>query len=139
MRIFSDLIPRGEADLILSVEPLETLRYVDYLRPEGMVVSSRTPLVNIPDYPDLATVLGKIREIPGHIIVDSEKLAREAGSARTQNMVMLGAASHLLMVKKDDLIEFIGVLFKTKGERMITANINAFELGRQAAEPRGGT
>lgn len=139
MRIFSDLIPRGEADLILSVEPLETLRYVDYLRPEGMVVSSRTPLVNIPDYPDLATVLGKIKEIPGHIIVDSEKLAREAGSARTQNMVMLGAASHLLMVKKDDLIEFIGVLFKTKGERMITANINAFELGRQAAEPRGGT
>jgi indolepyruvate ferredoxin oxidoreductase beta subunit len=139
MRIFSDLIPRGEADLILSVEPLETLRYVDYLRPEGMVVSSRTPLVNIPDYPDLATVLGKIKEIPGHIIVDSEKLAREAGSARTQNMVMLGAASHLLMVKKDDLIEFIGVLFKTKGERMITANINAFELGRQAAEPQGGT
>jgi len=138
-RIFSDLIPRGEADLILSVEPLETLRYVDYLRPEGMIVSSRTPLVNIPNYPDLETVLGKIKEVPGHIIIDSEKLAREAGSARTQNMVMLGAASHFLMVKKDDLVEFIGVLFETKGESMIAANIRALELGRQAAEPQGGT
>src|SRR4030042_5605627 len=56
-RIFSDLIPKGEADLILSVEPLEALRYVDYLRPEGMVVSSRPPFVNIPDYPDLGTIL----------------------------------------------------------------------------------
>jgi indolepyruvate ferredoxin oxidoreductase beta subunit len=138
-RIFSDLIPRGEADLILSVEPLETLRYVDYLRPEGIVVSSSTPLVNIPDYPDLETVLGKIKEIPGHIIIDSEKLAREAGSARTQNIVMLGAASHFLMVKRDDLVEFIGVLFETKGENIVTANIKAFELGRDATETEGGT
>jgi indolepyruvate ferredoxin oxidoreductase beta subunit len=132
--IFSDLIPRGEADIILSVEPLETLRYLDYLRPEGMVVSSQTPLVNIPDYPDLETVLSKIKEIPGRIIIDSEKLARKAGSARTQNMVMLGAASHFLMVEKDDLVEFIGVLFKTKGESVIAWNIKAFELGRASAE-----
>ncbi len=136
-RIFSDLIPRGEADLILSVEPLETLRYLDYLRPEGIVVSSSTPFINIPDYPDIETVLGKIREVPGRIIIDSEKLARQAGSARTQNMVMLGAASHFLMAKKDDLLEFIGVLFKTKGESTVAANLKAFELGRDAAGPHG--
>ncbi|MDH7512702.1 MAG: indolepyruvate oxidoreductase subunit beta [Clostridiales bacterium] len=134
-RIFSDLIPKGEADMILSVEPLETLRYLDYLRPEGIVVSSSTPFINIPDYPDIEAVLGKIREVPGHLIIDSEKLAREAGSARTQNMVMLGAASRYLMVKKDDLVEFIGVLFKTKNESTVAANIKAFELGRGAAGP----
>ncbi len=133
-RIFSDLIPKGEADLILSVEPLETLRYLDYLKPEGIVVSSRTPFINIPDYPDLETVLSKIKDVPRQVIVDSEKLARETGSARTQNMVVLGAASHFLMVKKDDLLEFIKVLFKTKGSSIVAANLKAFELGRAAAE-----
>jgi len=132
-RIFSDLIPKGEADLILSVEPLEALRYVDYLRPEGMVVSSRTPFVNIPDYPDLETILSRIGEIRRHVIVDSEKLAKEAGSSRTQNMVMLGAASRFLLVKEDRLLQFIRVLFERRGESMVAANLKAFELGRRAA------
>ena len=132
-RIFSDLIPKGEADLILSVEPLEALRYVDYLRPEGMVVSSRTPFVNIPDYPDLETILSRIGEIRRHVIVDSDKLAKEAGSSRTQNMVMLGAASRFLLVKEDRLLQFIRVLFERRGESMVAANLKAFELGRRAA------
>ncbi len=132
-RIFSDLIPKGEADLILSVEPLEVLRYVNYLRPDGMVVSSRTPFVNIPDYPEQETILSKIREIRRHVIVDSEKLAREAGSTRTQNMVMLGAASRFLLVKEDRLLKFIRVLFQRRGEGLVAANLKAFELGRGAA------
>ena len=132
-RIFSDHIPKGEADRILSVEPLEALRYADYLRPDGMVVSSRTPFVNIPDYPDQETILSKIREIRRRVIVDSEKLAREAGSSRTQNMVMLGAASRFLLVKEDRLLKFIRVLFERRGESLVAANLKAFELGRRAA------
>jgi indolepyruvate ferredoxin oxidoreductase beta subunit len=133
-RIFSDLIPKGEADLILSVEPLEALRYFDYLRPDGMVVSSQTRFVNIPDYPDQEAVLSRIREIRRHVIVDSEMLAREAGSSRTQNMVMLGAASRFLLVKEDRLLKFIRVLFERRGEGLVAANLKAFELGRRAAE-----
>ncbi|MFZ1946196.1 MAG: indolepyruvate oxidoreductase subunit beta, partial [bacterium] len=87
--IYSDLIPRGEADLILAVEPLEALRYVDYLRPEGSVVTSSTPAVNIPDYPPLEAVLARIAQLGRHVIVDSGRLALEAGAARAQNMVML--------------------------------------------------
>ena len=132
--IFSDLIPRGEADMVLSVEPLEALRYLDYLRPEGMVISSRVPFINIPDYPDLATVLAKIEELPRHLLIDSEMLAREAGSARAQNMVMLGAASPFLMVRPADLRESIRVLFEPRGEALVTTNLKAFELGRAAAE-----
>ncbi len=132
-RIWSDLIPRGEADLVLSVEPLETLRYVDYLRPDGLVIASRTPLVNIRDYPDLETLLGKIREIPRHLIIDSEKLAREAGSFRTQNMVMLGAAARYLIVKKESLTRFIKVLFERHGEAIVAANLKAFALGQGVA------
>ncbi len=132
-RIFSDLIPRGEADMILSVEPLEVLRYADYLRPDGMIVSSRTPYVNIPDYPELEKVLEVIRRAPRHVIVDSEKLAREAGSTRTQNMVMLGAAAKFLFVKEQLLLKFVEVLFRGRGQSLVEANLRAFELGRLAA------
>jgi len=132
-RIFSDLIPKGEADLILSVEPLETLRYLDYLRPEGALISSRSPFVNIPDYPDPEKILSAISQAGRHLLIDSEELARQAGSSRTQNMVMLGAASGLLMVKKENLVEFIEILFKPRGENIVLANLKAFELGRKAA------
>lgn len=133
-RIFSDLIPRGEADMILSVEPLEALRYVDYLRPQGMIIASSTPHVNIPDYPQLDDILAGIREVPRHIIIDSDMLAKEAGSSRTQNMVMLGAASADLMVKKESLLEFIQTLFEGRGENIVAWNLKAFELGKAAAE-----
>jgi len=132
-RIWSDLIPRGEADLILSVEPLEALRYLDFLRPDGMVISSRVPFVNIRDYPDVEILLRKIREAPRHLIIDSEKLAREAGSSRTQNMVLLGAAAGRLMVKEESLTRFIRTLFERHGENIVAANLKAFALGKAVA------
>jgi indolepyruvate ferredoxin oxidoreductase beta subunit len=132
-RIWSDLIPRGEADLVLSVEPLEALRYIDYLRPDGMIISSRVPFINIRDYPDLETLLSKIREIPRHLIIDSEKLAKEAGSSRTQNMVLLGAAAGRLMVKEEGLPRYIKVLFERHGETIVASNLKAFALGQAVA------
>jgi indolepyruvate ferredoxin oxidoreductase, beta subunit len=133
-RIWSDLIPKGEADMILSVEPLEALRYLDYLRPEGLVVTSSTPFVNIPDYPPLEGVLEEIRRSGKHIIVDSERIAKEAGTSKAQNTVMLGAASRHVILKEESLKRFIGVLFKPRGENVVQANLKAFELGRAAAE-----
>ena len=132
-RIWSDLIPQGEADLVLSVEPLEALRYLDYLRLDGMVIASRAPFLNIKNYPDLDSVLNKIRETPRHLIIDSEKLARDAGSSRTQNMVLLGAAAGCLMVQEQSLLRFIKTLFERHGENMVAANLKAFALGRAAA------
>jgi len=136
-RIFSDLIPRGEADILLSVEPLEALRYFDYLSPEGIVVTSSSPYVNIPDYPDLEAILAKIRNVEKRVIVDSEKLAKEAGSSRAQNMVMLGAASPFLVLKRESLVEFIRVLFQPRGEKIVEINLKAFELGSEAAKKSG--
>jgi indolepyruvate ferredoxin oxidoreductase beta subunit len=137
-QIYSDLIPRGEADMLLSVEPLETLRYLDFLSAEGIVVTSRSPYVNIPDYPDLDSVLAKIRNVKKRVMVDSEKLGKEAGSSKAQNMVMLGAASSFLMLKRENLIEFIRVLFKPRGEKITEINLKAFELGSEAAKKSGG-
>jgi indolepyruvate ferredoxin oxidoreductase beta subunit len=134
--VHSDLIPKGEADMILSVEPLETLRYIDYLAPGGRIVTSSTPMLNIPDYPAVDDVLAAIRAIEGSIVVDSGRLAGEAGSGRAQNMVMLGAASPHLILETGDLLEFIEVLFRDRGGRTVEINLEAFALGRRAAEPR---
>jgi len=131
--IFSDLIPKGEADMILSVEPLETLRYIDYLSPEGVIVTSTSPFVNIPDYPQLGNVLAEIKAAKRCVMVDAEKLAKEAGFARSQNMVMLGAASPFLALEEDHLKEYIRTLFGRRGEKVLDINLRAFRLGRDAA------
>ena len=131
--IFSDLIPKGGADMVLSVEPLEALRYFDYLGPEGIVVASAVPFKNIPDYPDLDKVLEEIRKAPAAIVVDSERIAKEAGTIRAQNMVMLGAASPFLVLAEDDLKSHIETLFKKRGDSVVEANLKAFDLGRKAA------
>lgn len=131
--IFSDLIPKGKADMILSVEPLEALRYFDYLSPRGIIITSRTPFVNIPDYPDLDAVLHEAQKASRAIIIDSKALAAEAGSSLSQNMVMLGAASHDLVLPEDSLLEFIEQLFQRKGQAIVDVNRRAFALGRDSA------
>jgi len=132
--IASDLIPRGRAAMILSMEPLESLRYVSYLSTEGTLITSTMPMVNIPNYPDLEELLGQIRGIPQAILVDSDRLAKSAGSARAANMVMVGAASHLLPVKVETMKHYIENVFKKKGEKIIEANLKAFSAGREAFE-----
>jgi indolepyruvate ferredoxin oxidoreductase beta subunit len=134
-RIWSDLIPKGEADMILSVEPLEALRYFDYLKPDGIVVTSSTPYKNIPDYPDLDKLLAAVRKARRSVVVDSEKVAKEAGTSKAQNIVMLGAASPFLVLKEESLRSLIEALFKPRGPAMVEANLKAFELGRKAAGP----
>jgi indolepyruvate ferredoxin oxidoreductase beta subunit len=131
--IWSDLIPKGGADMILSVEPLEALRYLDCLSPDGIVVTSSTPFRNIPDYPDIGQVLEAVRKAPRSVVVDSEKLAKEAGTVKAQNIVLLGAASSFLILKEASLLATIDTLFRGRGATVLEANLKAFELGRKAA------
>ncbi len=131
--IWSDLIPKGGADMILSVEPLEAVRYFDFLRPDGIVITSSTPYLNIPDYPDLDKVLEAVRKAPRSVIVDSEKLAKEAGTVKAQNIVLLGASSSFLILKEASLLGTIDALFRGRGPTVLEANLKAFELGKKAA------
>ncbi|MBS3818378.1 indolepyruvate oxidoreductase subunit beta [bacterium] len=132
--IYSDLIPKGKADMILSVEPLETLRYLEYLAPEGLIITSQSPYENIPDYPDRDKVINQVRKVNEARLIDSLKLARKAGSAKTQNMVMLGAASRHLIIKEKNLLRFIQVLFESRGRSLVDMNIQAFYLGQEAVK-----
>jgi indolepyruvate ferredoxin oxidoreductase beta subunit len=131
--IFSDLVPRGAADLIISTEILESLRYAEWLSPEGALVTAAEPLVNIPNYPDTAALLGMVRGFPLARVVEAAALAREAGLARAVNVVMVGAASPFLPLKSETLEATIAGLFAAKERAVVEANLAAFRLGRKAA------
>lgn len=131
--IASDLVPRGSASLLLGMEPLECFRYLDFLSPEGIVVTATTPVTNIPDYPPLEEVLQALRRLPRAVLVEAERLARQAGSARAVNMVMVGAASPVLPVSPDAIERQIRVRFESKGPKLVDQNIRAFRAGREAA------
>src|SRR5512140_3623926 len=131
--IASDLIPLGGASMVLSMEPLEGLRYLRYLSPDGAVITSTNPVTNIPDYPELDGLLATIRTLPRARLVDGEQLARTAGSTRATNMVMVGAASHRLPVKVETIEHFIESIFASKGAKVVETNLKAFRAGREAA------
>jgi indolepyruvate ferredoxin oxidoreductase beta subunit len=130
--IHSDLIPKGSADMVLSVEPLEVMRYWHYLKPGGWVVASVTPYVNIPDYPDPEQLLAELATFPNSILVDGGQIAKAAGNLRAQNMVAVGAASTRLDFSEDQLLTFVEALFAKKGEKIVEVNRRAFHYGRAA-------
>jgi indolepyruvate ferredoxin oxidoreductase beta subunit len=134
--IASDLVPRGGADLVLSLEPVESLRYVSWLAPSGALVTAAEAFVNIPDYPDLPMIHAAIRKLPVNRLVEAEALAKEAGLAKAVNMVMVGAASPFLPVTAETLIGTICEMFAAKDPGVVAANQKAFELGRRAGEAR---
>lgn len=129
--IASDLIPKGKADLILSVEPMESLRYLPWLSKDGWVVTNAVPFENIPNYPDTEEVLAEIRKLPQHQIVEADHHARELGNSRVSNMIMLGAASHYIHIPFDGLLKAVEILFGKKGNEIVELNQNALKLGRE--------
>lgn len=127
--IFSDLIPEGKADLILSIEPMESLRYLPFLSPGGVIITATEPYVNIANYPEEEKLLGTIAGSANHVFVNADLLAKEAGSVKSYNVVMLGAAAPYLDIATEELEKAIGMLFNRKGEEMVNLNIKAFRLG----------
>ena len=132
-KISCDLVPKGGADIIISMEPLESLRYVSWLSPGGALVASTDPLVNISNYPDLKDVIASIKRLPLWRLVEAEKIAKKAGLAKAVNMVMVGASSRFLPVKQESLEKTIAGVFSTKSAETAGANVKAFQLGREAA------
>jgi indolepyruvate ferredoxin oxidoreductase beta subunit len=129
----SDVVPRGCADIIISMEPLEGLRYTAWLSPSGTLISASEPFINIPAYPELEKILAAIRDFPQHRIIDATKLAKETGLVRAVNTVMVGAASPFLPLKAQTLETTIAAVCAAKGQTVLDANAQAFQLGRQAA------
>ena len=131
--VSSDLIPYGKADIIISVEPMESLRYLDYLSPEGWVITNTKPFENINHYPDFDKLMQSIRALPHRIFVDAEQMAHEVGSVKASNMVMLGAALPFLKLSEKSVNEAVQNLFSSKGEQVVVLNLKAIQLGNEYA------
>ena len=135
--IASDLIPEGKADLIISVEPMESLRYVNMLnKKEGWLVTSMNPFINIPNYPSMEDVQKAIWDVPRNVTVDAEKVAKELGTVRAANIVVLGAASPYLGLSYESLEKAIDSIFAKKGKELVEMNLNALAAGKDAAIKR---
>ncbi len=134
MPIHSDLIPSGKADLIVSLEPMEALRYLPSLSPEGWIVTSTAPFVNIPNYPEIEEIENELEKSGNVIAFDMEEMAKEVASPRSSNMVLLGAASHFIDIASEKIEDAIKNVFSSKGEAIVDANIKAFRAGREKAE-----
>ncbi|MDX9694828.1 MAG: indolepyruvate oxidoreductase subunit beta [Bacteroidales bacterium] len=132
--IASDLIPMGAADIILSVEPMESLRYLPFLSKDGWLVTNSTPFINITNYPKIDDVLAEIRKFKNHILIDADKIAEEFGSKRSSNIVMLGAASPFFNIPFESFEEGIRKIFGRKGDDIIETNLKALRAGREFTE-----
>lgn len=131
--IYSDLIPQGKADLIISVEPMELLRYLPYLKEDGFLITDINPFVNITNYPELDDLYKEIKTHPNSILIDAKKIAKDLGNSRATNIVLLGAASSRLPLSDESLKEAIAILFKRKGEKIVNKNLEAFDKGKEIA------
>ena len=129
--IASDLIPHGKADMILSVEPMESLRYLPFLTSEGWLVTNTKPFINIPDYPAEEDIMAEVKKLPHHVALDAESIATELGTVKAANMVMLGAASPFLGLEYEKLKDAIRFFFGRKGQELVDLNLKALEAGRE--------
>ena len=132
--IFADLIPQGKADVIIAMEPMEALRYADFLKPDGVIISNASSIVNIDDYPENERLQAAIRAYAHGIVIDGDALAKEAGSPRAVNMVLLGAVANFLDMDSNLLRDAIAKMFARKGDAIVQMNLVAFDAGAKAAK-----
>lgn len=128
--IWSDLIPRGRADLIIAMEPIESLRHIDWLAPEGTLITATRPVDNIPGFTDVRAIVDTINGLERAIVVDTDALARQAGSVKAANVVLVGAAAHLLPISEASILAEIRERFARMGPDMVALNERALDLGR---------
>jgi len=131
--IASDLVPYGAADMVLAIEPMESLRYLSFLKEEGWLVTNSVPFLNIANYPELDSIIVEIKKIEKHVIIDADAIAAEVATKRASNMVMLGAGSLFIDLEVEAIQEGIRQIFAAKGDRIIDMNIAAMMAGREAA------
>ena len=128
--INSDLIAEGQADVIISMEPMEALRYLPYLNKKtGWIITSSVPFVNIPNYPDMDKIKEEYSKLNNVVFIDIEQLAKDNNVPRSANMILLGAAQKSLGIGYEEIKAALGRVFARKGEEVVNANIKALNIG----------
>ena len=134
--IASDLIPTGKCDIILSLEPMEALRYLPYLNSEGWLITNETSFINIPNYPSEESIKAELDKLPHKIVLNVNEVAKQVGSPRVATIVLLGATVPFLDIEYEKVKESIREIFQRKGEDIVALNLKALEAGKEIAENR---
>jgi indolepyruvate ferredoxin oxidoreductase beta subunit len=130
--IASDLIALGTADMIISLEPMEALRYLPYLSKDGWIITSAAPFKNIPNYPDEEKLMQELKSQPHVVVLDVENLAKENHMPKSANVILLGAAAPFLKILDAEVLrESVGRIFASKGEEVVQMNYHAFDIGHE--------
>lgn len=136
--IASDLIPLGTADMILSLEPMEALRYLPFLAKDGWIITSSAPFKNISNYPDEQALTDELKAQPHVVSLDVEQLAKENQMPKSANVILLGASSAFLKILDPaTLRESVGRIFASKGEEVVQMNYRAFDIGHNYVKKLG--
>ena len=132
--IASDLIATGQCDLIISLEPMESLRYLPYLNKEGWLVTNSTPFINIDNYPSEEALKKELDKVPHKVVINVDDIAKEAGSARVANIVLLGATIPFLGIDYETMRQSVREIFERKGEAIVEMNLKALAAGKEIAD-----
>lgn len=132
--IASDLIPLGKADIIISLEPMEALRYLPYLNKEGWIITNTVPFINITNYPDQEKLMSELHSLKNVVAIDVDEIAKKVASPRAANIVLLGAASPFLGIDVEKIEDGIRRIFERKGEDIVAMNLKAFHAGLDYAK-----
>ena len=134
---YGSMIPKKGADLMLALEPMEAVRYLDFLKDGGIIIVNTQPVVPVTvtsgqaKYPEVSDILDALSEKYIVKAFNADELAFEAGSRLSMNVVMVGAVSGYLPIPKETLLESIKALVPQK---MVEVNLRAFEAGKQKVE-----
>lgn len=132
--IASDLIPLGGADIIVSLEPMEALRYLPYLSKTGWIVTNTVPFVNIDNYPEIESLMARLEQTGRVVAFDMDAMAKEVATPRSSNMVLLGAATPFIGLEPNLIEDAIRATFASKGDNVVEQNVAAFRAGLAKSE-----
>jgi indolepyruvate ferredoxin oxidoreductase, beta subunit len=134
---YGSMIPKKGADLLLALEPMEAVRYLDFLKDGGIIVVNTQPIIpvtvtsGLTKYPDVSDILDFLSEKYIVKAFNADELAFEAGNRLAMNVVMVGAVSSYLPISKETLLDSVKALVPQK---TIEVNLRAFEAGRKKVE-----
>jgi len=134
---YGSMIPKKGADLLLALEPMEAVRYLDFLKDGGIIIMNTQPIIpvtvtsGLTKYPEVSDILDFLSEKYIVKAFNADDLAYEAGNRLAMNVVMVGAVSGYLPIPKETLLESVKALVPQK---TIEVNLRAFEAGRQKVE-----
>ncbi len=129
-KVYSPILGRGQADILVAFEKMEALRWSEYLKPEGIIIVNNYEIPSLPiatgqiEYPK--GIIEELQKKFKTIVIDAGKIASELGNIKTQNIVLFGS---LVKAFNLDEVDWMDILKEILPERMLDINIKAFNKG----------